>query len=78
VYYGYKFERRMTNMKLSECKIGVVVQNTIMINGVMDGGLGHVAGLTLGYSDEVIPTVLWAGEEGPRGIHHDNIALYEE
>ena len=65
-------------MKLSECKIGVVVQNTIPTNGVIDGSLGHVVGLTLNSGDEVIPTVLWAGEEGPRGIHHDNIALYEE
>ena len=65
-------------MKLSECKIGVVVQDTIMVNGVMDGSLGHVVGLTLNCGDEVIPTVLWAGEKEPRGIHHSNIALYEE
>lgn len=59
-------------MKLSQCKLGVLVQH--------DTSIGHVVCLTKNVCErpEVIPVVHFAGEEKPRGIHHNNLKLYED
>lgn len=70
-------------MKLSECKIGVVVtevQNefwmwTHLTTDVPN--IGHVVGLTKNSAGEVIPTVLWAGELNSIPVHHSSITIYE-
>lgn len=67
-------------MKLSECRIGMIVeiidkQNLDLCEGHVDQHLiGHIIGLdSNGF--EVIPKVMMAsGEE--RIIHHTNIKLY--
>lgn len=72
-------------MKLSECKIGVVVSiHPGLADQKRDGTkitkIGHIVGLTLNVSDnpEVIPTVLWASSDRPIGVHHLNLMLYED
>ena len=68
-------------MKLSECTMGVLVQNK-------EGHIGHVVGLgrnilnrvqiqnaTFG---DVVPVVKWVDEPLPASIHHSNISLYKD
>lgn len=69
-------------MKLSECKMGVVVVDH-------DGYIGHVVGLTYNISVKLtgnltplelqkhtIPEVKFP--EGIRAIHHNNLKLYKD
>lgn len=55
-------------MKLSDCKIGVVVQ---MEND--DKKIGHVTGFIKNGNGEIVPVVHFADEVNPRGVHRMNI-----
>ena len=61
-------------MKLSQCKIGEIVESEVGYIAV----IGHITGLTKDHRGEVIPLVLLAGEALPRPIHYYNLSLYEE
>jgi len=73
-------------MKLSECIIGIVVQDECY-SCTERVKIGHIVGLTSKYSmsvknfvelDDVIPLVKFVGEETPRGIHHGNLKVYKD
>lgn len=68
-------------MKLSECRMGVLVTMKPHLSeakGKFDIEIGHVVGLTktVATVSEVTPLVQWAGEEKPRGVHHANLDLF--
>ena len=70
-------------MKLSECKIGVVVtevQNEIWWCTHLTTetpNIGHIIGLAKNSAGEVIPMVLWAGELNSIPVHHKELTIYE-
>lgn len=66
-------------MKLSQCKIGVLVKETkVWELGKSKAKIGHVVGLGYGHNQEVIPLVHFVGEQLPRTIHHTNISIYKD
>ena len=61
-------------MKLSECKIGEVVQH------IHDKKIGHIIGITKNSCGEVIPIVYFAGYmTGDKyECHHNNLQKLED
>lgn len=67
-------------MKLSQCKIGEVVQ------AVNDSHIGHIIGLTMNQNfpgaintdGETVPIVQWSYSNNPTIVHHKNLNLYKD
>jgi hypothetical protein len=68
-------------MKLSECKIGVVVTGaSVNLNFI-----GHIVDLTYNTHGEIIPVVRYPVREpqesftyAQHGVHYNNLKLYED
>ena len=76
-------------MLLSECSIGVIVQNREGLGEPGTSEVGHIVGLTVNQEGEIIPTVSWCrphtfddGDVGDvgitMGIHPSNLQPYIE
>lgn len=74
-------------MKLSECKIGEIVQEKS--NNIFGSNIGHVVGLTYNIhieslagmcleekNDRVIPLIRFP--DGERGVHQSNLEKYKD
>ncbi len=66
-------------MRISECKMGEIVIEDHDITGTGNPRIGHIIGLTINATKEVIPVIRWAtygtndGMVAP--IHHANIHI---
>lgn len=61
-------------MKLSECKLGILVQSTLPLPEKTK--IGMVVGITENCTKEAIPEVQW--QDGRKsGHHHVNLTRYE-
>ncbi len=61
-------------MKLSECKLGILVQSDLPLPDKTK--IGMVVGITENCTKEAIPEVQW--QDGTRyGHHHVNLTRYE-
>lgn len=65
-------------MKLSECKMGVLVIRKPEHRKDHTSNIGHVVGLSANSCGEVIPLVLFATMAKPTSIHHGNLDIYED
>ena len=65
-------------MKLCECKMGVLVCVKPDVLDTDQLRIGHVVGLTRNVQDqpEIIPLVLFAGNEQPTPFHFNNLDLF--
>ncbi len=60
-------------MKLSQCKHGVLVINTVMTKKV-----GMVVGLGENATGEAVPLIKFQHRDTPSLCHHELLELYEE
>ena len=72
-------------MKLSQCKLGEIVRTNDDVRRV-----GHITGLTYNLSlktilsygsesnPEIIPLVLFVGEQIPTPVNHCNLKIYKD
>jgi hypothetical protein len=63
-------------MKISECRIGVVVQLHDYGNALVTGYVGHILGLSM-YNGQVAVDVKWACDGEISTMLPQNITLYE-
>lgn len=59
-------------MKLSECKIGILVCLCTEMSEYGKIEIGHITGLAINTDGEVIPVVAFTGKE-PYPVHYKNI-----